>query len=165
MDERAALEQLQEVGERIIAGVERCLPGWADAHVRRLLDEWGRANAATRERALVDVAAAGAAATTEVVGELRALLATDPTEQRRTPLEVVRRAVRAPTGVLEAAGVPPVVRDAFDERAFPDDHYDLTPRTLGDLGDEELAPLHLVWGMAKAAVLRSRAERWSRRSP
>jgi len=35
-------------------------------------------------------------------------------------------------------------------------HYGLVPRTLGDLGDPELAPLHLAWGMAKATVIRAR---------
>ena len=30
----------------------------------------------------------------------------------------------------------------------------LVPRTFGDLGDEDLAPLHLAWGLAKAAALR-----------
>ena len=47
----------------------------------------------------------------------RALLATDPAEQRSTPLEIVRSAYREPTEILVAAGVPPVVRDPFDERA------------------------------------------------
>jgi hypothetical protein len=64
--------------------------------------------------------------------------------------------VAAPTEVLRNAGVPGVVRDAFEERAFPHDDYDLSPRTLGDLGDPELGPLLLAWGLAKAAVLRAR---------
>jgi hypothetical protein len=59
---------------------------------------------------------------------------------------------------LEAAAIPAVERDGFDERAWPDDRYGLVPRTLGDLGDADLAPLMLAWGMAKAAVLRARAE-------
>ena len=59
--------------------------------------------------------------------------------------------------MLEAAAIPPVERDEFDERAWPDDRYGLVPRTLGDLGDPDLAPLMLAWGMAKAAVLRARA--------
>jgi hypothetical protein len=58
--------------------------------------------------------------------------------------------------VLEAAGIPPVERDEFDERAWPDDRYGLVIATLGDLGDDELAPLHFAWGMAKATVLRAR---------
>ena len=88
--------------------------------------------------------------------ELRVLFDTDPTEQRSTPLEIVRTAVCEPTLILDAAGVPPVERDQFEERSFPGDRYDLVPRTFGDLGDESLAPLHLVWGMAKATVLRAR---------
>jgi hypothetical protein len=91
-----------------------------------------------------------------VAGALRALLASDADEQAATPLEVVRTAYREPTGVLAAAGVPAVVRDEFDERAWPDDRYGLVPRSLGDLGDDALSPLHLAWGMAKAAVVRAR---------
>ena len=58
--------------------------------------------------------------------------------------------------MLEAAGIPPVERSEFDERAWPDDRYGLVIHDLGALGDEELAPLHLAWGMAKAGVLRAR---------
>ena len=86
------------------------------------------------------------------------LFARDPAEQRTTPLQIVRGLVAAPTAVLAAAGVPGVVRDAFEERAFPDDEYDLVPRTLGDLGDPDLGPLLLAWGIAKAAVLRAALE-------
>ena len=156
MNRSDALAQLHDAGSQIIEGVGRCLPSWTEAHVVRLLDAWGRADAATREQALRAARDEGAAITDEIVRELRLLMETDPLDQRATPLEVVRRAIRAPTTVLEAAGVPPVVRDPFDERSFPDDRYDLTPRTLGDLGDDRLAPLHLVWGVAKAAVLRAR---------
>ena len=87
---------------------------------------------------------------------LSALFDLDVEEQRATPLEVVRTAYREPTALLHEVGVPPVVRDAFDERAWPDDVYGLVPRTLGDLGDEHLGPLHLAWGLAKAAVVRER---------
>ena len=92
-------------------------------------------------------------ATARVVARLRELFADDPAAQIATPLEIVRSAYREPTSVLEVAAVPPVERDAFDERAWPDDRYGLVPRTLGDLGDPDLAPLMLAWGMAKAAVL------------
>lgn len=97
---------------------------------------------------------AGAEAARRVGVELTALFALPVAEQQATPLEIVRTAYREPTAVLHAAGVPSVVRDDFDERAWPDDDYGLVPRTLGDLGDERLAPLHLAWGMAKAALLR-----------
>ena len=159
MTEERASEQLHDAGAQIIEGVERGLPKWVEACVARRLDEWAQADDATRARALTEARDAGAAITPAIVDELRALLATDPAEQRATPLEIVRRAVSAPTRVLQAAGVPEVLRDPFDERSFPEDRYDLIPRTLGDLGDDQLAPLHFVWGMAKARVLRSRAER------
>jgi hypothetical protein len=155
-DEARALARLDETGAAIVAGVERQLPGWARAQVERLLDAWGRAPADARVRAEAQSAEAGDAAARRVVAELRALFAVDPARQQATPLEIVRTAYREPTAVLAAAGVPPIVRDEFDERAWPDDDYGLVPRTLGDLGDPELAPLHLAWGMAKATVLRAR---------
>jgi hypothetical protein len=64
----------------------------------------------------------------------------------------VRTAVREPSVVLADVGIPPVVRDEFEEHSFPDDRYGLAPRTFADL-DEQLGPMQLVWGVAKAAVL------------
>jgi hypothetical protein len=155
-DEALALWRLEETGAAIVAGVERQVPGWVQAQVDRLLDAWGRAPAETRARAEAQSAEAGTAAARRIVDELRALFALDPTQQQATPLEIVRTAYREPAAVLAAAGVPPIVRDEFDERAWPDDVYGLVPRTLGDLGDPDLAPLHLAWGMAKATVIRAR---------
>jgi len=67
--------------------------------------------------------------------------------------------VREPTAVLTDLGVPPVARDEFEERSFPDDRYGLTPHTFADLGDPDLGPLHLTWGIAKARVLRAPPEK------
>jgi len=155
-DAARALARLEETGSAIVGGVERQVPGWVQAQVERLLDAWGRAPAETRVRAEAESVEAGAAATRRIVDQLRALFAVDPARQQATPLEIVRTVYREPTAVLAAAGVPPIVRDEFDERAWPDDVYGLVPRTLGDLGDPELAPLHLAWGMAKATVIRAR---------
>jgi len=146
---------LAEAGDAIVAGVERELPSWVRREVARILDAWGRIGASERGDAERAAAVAGEAAARRVVAALRALFAADVSEQRATPLEIVRTAYREPTAVLAAAGVPPVERDAFDERAWPDDRYGLVPRTLGDL-DEDLAPLQLVWGMAKSKALRAR---------
>jgi hypothetical protein len=155
-DEARALARLDETGAAIVAGVEKQVPGWARAEVVRLLDAWGRAPADTRVLAESRADDAGADAARRIVAELRALFAVDPERQQATPLQIVRTAYREPTEVLAAAGVPPIVRDEFDERAWPDDVYGLVPHTLGDLGDPELAPLHLAWGMAKATVIRAR---------
>ena len=89
---------------------------------------------------------------------LRELFALDPAAQTATPLEIVRSAYREPTAVLASAGVPRSSATASTSAAWPDDRYGLVPHTLGDLGDPDLAPLMLAWGMAKAAVLRARAE-------
>jgi hypothetical protein len=126
--------------------------------VTRLLDAWGRLDSAARAAAIATAEAGAGPAVATVAAALRDLFAADPAEQRTTPLQIVRGLVATPTAVLRAAGVPGVVRDAFEERAFPDDEYDLVPRTLGDLGDPDLGPLLLAWGLAKAAVLRARAE-------
>lgn len=158
-DEALAARRLVDASDAIVAGVERELPGWTLREVARILDAWDRLDPAERaatERAAIDAADEGAARVTE---RLRELFAADAVAQTATPLEIVRTAYREPTVILEAAGIPPVERDAFDERAWPDDRYGLVIRTLGDLGDPDLAPLLLAWGMAKAAVLRARAER------
>jgi hypothetical protein len=93
--------------------------------------------------------AAGRLARDEVMPELRALLAADIDDQRTTPLAVLREAVRYPTSVLAAAGVPPVARDEFALRSFPHDIYNLAPATFADL-DPSLAELGIAWGAAKA---------------
>jgi hypothetical protein len=125
------------------------------ARVAFIADAWGRLDAETRARLDADAVVAGDAATARVVASLREFFATPPADQRSTPLEIVRTATRDVTEVLSAAGIPPVERDEFAERAFPDDRYDVTPATLADLGDDELGPLQLAWGLAKAKVLRA----------
>lgn len=162
-DEARATARLREAGDALIAGVAAQLPGWSVAQVDRILDAWGRAEPETRERARSEARDAGTRSADRVVGALTALLDLDPAAQGATPLEIVRSAYEEPTEVLIAVRVPPVARDDFDERAWPGDRYGLVPRTLSDLrtgaGDDDLGPLLLVWGMAKAAVLRARAER------
>lgn len=155
-DAGAARARLDATGAAIVAGVERGAPGWMVASVTRIVDAWGRLDAPARADAIAAARTAATDATRPVVEQLRDLFARDAAEQRTTPLQLVRGLVAAPTAVLRAAGVPGVERDAFEERAFPDDVYDLSPRTLGELGDPDLGPLLLAWGLAKAAVLRER---------
>jgi hypothetical protein len=157
--------RLAEASDAIVAGVARCGPSWVVGSVTRLVDAWGRLGEHERAAAIAEAEAAAALAVATVVAALRELFAADAVEQRTTPLQIVRGLVATPTAVLRAAGVPGVVRDAFEERAFPDDDYDLVPRTLGDLGDPGLGPLLLAWGLSKAAVLRARAEEHGRDGP
>jgi hypothetical protein len=159
MIEAEAVERLREAGAAIVAGVERAVPAWVTREVQRIVDAWGHLDPAAAEAARLAAGPAGRAAARRVGDDLRALLARDAAEQAVTPLQVVRSVYEEPTAVLGAAGIPPVERDAFHESAWPDDHYGLVPEHLADLGDDDLGPLLLAWGMAKAAVLRSRVAR------
>lgn len=145
---------MQEAGDAIVVGVERNLSRVLQARVAVIADAWGRLDTGERTRLDADARAASDIATQRVVLELRTLFALDPVEQRATPLEIVRASYREPSAVLTAAGIPGVVRDPFDERAWPDDDYGLVVRTLADL-DDELGPMQLAWGLAKAGVLRA----------
>ena len=140
----------------ILAGVEARLAPYLATRARRVLDAWGQLDGVTRSR--VDEALGGAvtAASRRVTDELRGLFARDPATQPATPLQIVRGASREPTQILVEIGVPPVARDNFDERTLPGDRYGLAPRSFAELGDADLGPQHLVWGLAKAATLRAR---------
>lgn len=162
-DDLAARERLSVASDAIVAGVAAHLPSYLASETARVLDAWGRLSAPERARVDAELAAAVEAATARVVAGLQSLFGVDPAEQGATPLELVRGATREPTDVLRAAGVAPVVRDEFDERHWPDDDYGLTPRAVGDLGDPQLGPELLAWGLAKARVLRTRAGDHDRR--
>jgi len=98
---------------------------------------------------------AGQAARSEVGAAVRALLREDVDRQADTPLNLLRAAVRFPTGVLVAAGVPPVERDRFAEEVFPHDVYALVPATWADV-DPSLADPGLAWSVAKVVEHRRR---------
>jgi hypothetical protein len=106
--------------------------------------------------------AAAARARADVGAELRAFLALDVDDQRTNPLAILRAAVRYPTAVLRDAGVPPVRRDEFKARAFPDDVYDLAPATWKDV-DESLQEPGLIWSAWKAKTVLDRRRGEGRR--
>jgi hypothetical protein len=147
---------MEEASVAIVDGVERLAAQWVVSAVTHILDAWGRLDAAERATALDQARVAGALGAARTVAELREFFATDVVGQRTTPLAIVRTLRRDATSVLAAAGVPPVERDAFDTRAFPDDVYALVPHSLADLGDDDLAPMLMVWGIGKSKVLRAR---------
>jgi hypothetical protein len=154
-DEPTALRRLEEASAALIDGVSLALPAWAARSADVLLTAWGGLDDARRLEVIAAVREAGERAARRVAAELRDLLALDPAEQRATPLEIIRSAVAEPTAVLVAAGLPEVVRDPFEERAWPDDRFGLVPRTMRVL-DPDLAAVHFAWGIAKAALLRAR---------
>ena len=145
---RAAEQELAERARELSEGITQALPGWVVSAVQsRLL----AMSPEIREAA----EAAGAAAAAEIGGEVARLLAGDIDNQRENPLAVLRRAVRYPTEVLIAAGAVPVERDDFAIDRFPDDIFDLTPASFGDIHPDLQSP-GLTWGAAKAFVHRRR---------
>lgn len=138
---------LVEQGRVLAAAIEAAIPAWVVRSVEQRWRDWsgGEADGALLEAARAAARRAGA----EVGVTVRELLALDVDEQRVNPLAIVRRAVSYPTAVLRDAGVPAVVRDEFDERAFPDDVYALAPAAFADV-DPALHEPGLLWGAAKA---------------
>ena len=154
-DDPGDLATLDGLATALADAVEAALPVWVERCVARrapLLD------ADLRAATVV----AGEQAAADVGAEVRTLLATDVDAQRANPLALLRRAVRYPTEVLRAAGAPPVPRDEFAERSFPDDVYDLSPATWSDV-DPALQERGIVWGAAKAHVVLQRRRREGKR--
>ncbi|MCC5950521.1 MAG: hypothetical protein JJU45_00345 [Acidimicrobiia bacterium] len=144
-----------ELSETLVEVASRQVRPWVRRCVQDVARRVGRAGE-PELLAATDEAADRAAE--EVEQRLRALMALDLDEQRTNPLSVLRGAVRHPTEVLRAAGVPPVRRDDFTVQRFPDDDYDLSPASFSDVADA-LAEPGLMWGAAKAHVhLRRRRE-------
>jgi hypothetical protein len=150
--------RLREYAERLADAVDAALPAWVVRSVERLVLAWQGSDPIDPD-VLADARAAGEQARVVAGAAVRSLLRTDIDSQAETPLGIIRRAVSYPTDVLRSAGVPPVQRDAFAERAFPDDIYGLTPAAFADV-DPSLHEPGLEWGAAKAHVhlARRRAE-------
>ena len=143
---------MDPVAEDLVAAVDRAIGPWVERSVAGIMTAYrGEVPPDVRDQAR----AAGEAARVDVVPALRALLARDVDEQWTSPLSVVRGAVRFPTAVLAAAGVPDVRRDEFHERAFPDDRYGLVPNSWRDI-DPALHEPGLVWGAWKAKTVLDR---------
>jgi hypothetical protein len=143
---------IDEYGEALAHGIEEALPGWVMRSVEKVMVAWAGTfpvGVATASRVVGETAAA------DIGREVRRLLSTDIDEQWTTPLEIVRSAVKYPTVVLAELGVPPMRRDDFSARRFPEDTYGLSPASLADL-DPSLAEIGVLWGAAKALGHRRR---------
>ncbi|HVN50902.1 MAG TPA: hypothetical protein VMT43_05690 [Acidimicrobiales bacterium] len=154
-DDAAALAGYAEA---LASQMVTAIPGW----VRRVMV--GRLVAfhgAVTDDQLAVVEAAGLAVVADAGPTLRELLARDIDAQASTPLEVVRAQVHHPTDALRLLGVPPAARDAFDAQQFPEDVYDLGPRSYVDI-DPALEEPALTWGAAKAHVHLRRRRRGDR---
>jgi hypothetical protein len=148
-------EPVDEYAASLAGAIEAAIPGWVRRSVRRVMLAWKGEVPAEVERAADEAAERARDEAGRRVGDL---LARDIDEQRDTPLGILRSAVIYPTGVLQAAGVPPVERDEFRAHAFPGDIYDLAPASFADV-DPALNDVALAWGAAKAMAHRRRHAR------
>ena len=143
---------VDEYAGELADAVDAALPNWVVRSVSRVMIAWAGEVPGQVQRA---AERAAAQARDETGRSIRELLGQDIDDQRSTPLSLLRSAVAFPTVVLRAAGVPPVERDEFRARAFPDDVYDLTPATFADV-DPSLHEAAMAWGAAKAMAHRER---------
>lgn len=159
-DDPADAATMARAAAALADAADAALGRWVVDAVGRVLDGAG---APRDDRVLARAREAGERARAELMPRLRTLLLdTDVDEQRTTPLALLRSAVRYPTEVLREAGVAPLHRDAFAERNFPDDTYDLTPASFDDL-DPSLHDPAIEWGAAKAYTHLARRRREGRR--
>jgi hypothetical protein len=149
--------RLEPYAAALYEAVDAAVAPWVEREVRRVAATAGIDPA--DERLAREARDAARATRAQVGEELWELLVTDVDAQRANPLAVLRRAVVHPTAALRALGVPAVDRQAFDERAFPDDAYALAPATWNDV-DPSLHEPGLMWGAWKASTVlaRRRAE-------
>ena len=144
--------RFEEISEALADAVEAVIGPWVARLVTtRIREHRGQVDAGEAAAA----GEAGEAARREIVPELRALLRTDLDQQRSNPLALLRRATKHAHAALADAGVPPVVRDEFSERSFPDDTYGLVPAAWDDI-DPSLREIGITWGAAKAFVFKAR---------
>jgi hypothetical protein len=154
-DDPSDIAALAGYAQTLADGVEAAVPAWVERCVERILLAYrGRIEPDERAAAV----RAGEGAREELAPRVRQALLADVDAPAASPLSVVRGAVRFPTEVLRGAGVPPVVRDEFAERQFPEDLYDLSPASFADL-DPGLQDPALRWGAARAHVHLARRRR------
>ena len=149
---------LAELGGELARAVPPALEAWVVGRAGQVLRAW--ADSGIGERAVVDelagrLTSVAREAAVRAETALAELASTDVDAQSVTPLQIVRSAMAGPTQSLQQAGVAAVVRDVFAEERFPDDLYGLHPSSLAAMS-EDLGPLGLAWGAAKAAAHRAR---------
>ena len=157
VDDPELVERLDSTGAEIVDRVSIALPEWVVRSTERIFSAWGRLDEDDARRVERELPVLGPAVRERVAADLVELFSGDPAVQSTTPLAVLRSAYREPTVFITGFGVPEVVRDPFDERTFPADIYDLAPKAAGDIGDADLGPVFLAWGLTKAKLLRARA--------
>lgn len=151
-DEQDPAELFAAASERLIAALDDAIAPWIMRCIEGRLPQPPEAWSDDLTQA---ARTAAANANDLIATRLTALLARDVDAQSANPLMVIRDAVKFPTAVLDRFGGQPVRRDEFEQRAFPDDRYGLSPAGFNDI-DESLQDVGLFWGAAKAHLVLTR---------
>ena len=144
-DDEAAYHRI--AGELADALVE-AIPGWIERVGRARMVSAGIDPAPDAVDGLRSV---GRSIASALDASIREVLTADVDAGAGSPLAVLRAGVGPVTELLRGLGVPPVRRDDFAVRNFPDDAYDLAPASFADV-DEALHEPGMVWGAARAHV-------------
>jgi hypothetical protein len=147
-----AWRSVDDYAGQLAEGIEASLPHWVERCVRDVMVAW---QGGVPPDVAAAARAAGIAAGDQVGAQVRRLLEADIDEQRTTPLQLVRSAVRYPAQVLAAAGAPEPERDPFSAAAFPSDVYDLSPASWAEV-DPALTEPGIAWGASKAFAHKQR---------
>jgi hypothetical protein len=139
---------MDQYSTRLLETSDEVVTKWVERLIRRHCDEQKFSDLQAGEL----LSSVVSQVSDEVHSRLEDLLSRDVLEQRTNPLAVFRQATRSVTELLMNLGCPPVTRDEFDERSFPDDVYGLSPATWADI-DEALVEPGIEWGAWKAATI------------
>jgi hypothetical protein len=148
-DEERLRVLARTLGHQLLSAVGPWLTRAGDKRVAAAglaaVDDGSRRSRSARIRAT-------ATATAEALApEIRRVLEADVDAGRGSPLAVIRAGTGPFTKMLLEIGVPPVARDEFSRRTFPDDLFDLGPASFADV-HESLQDPGLMWGAARAHV-------------
>jgi hypothetical protein len=139
---------MDQYSTRLLETSDEVVTKWVERLIRRHCDEQKFSDLQAGEL----LSSVVSQVSDEVHSRLEDLLSRDVLEQRTNPLAVFRQATRPLTELLMNLGCPPVTRDEFDERSFPDDVYGLSPATWADI-DEAMVEPGIEWGAWKAATI------------
>ncbi len=136
--------RLRETALRFSDAIYLALPLWIE---RTVTDRAGDDTGLSADEIAVFIERAGKAAQATIGDQARLLLdgsATKPADL----LQLLQSAVHYPTGVLHYLEVEPTERGAFALAAWPEDIYQLTPKSMTEI-DESLEEPFTRWDAAR----------------
>ncbi|MCP5025712.1 MAG: hypothetical protein GY929_05435 [Actinomycetia bacterium] len=136
--------RLHEAALQFSDAIYIALPRWVE---RVVLDRAGHDTGLSDDEIALFVERAGKAAQADIGTQARLLLESTSTKPADL-LQLLQTAVHFPTGVLHYLGVEETERGAFAQTAWPEDIYELTPKSMTEI-DESLDEPFTRWDAAR----------------